>query len=143
MTEEEETYEGNAFCRKCRVRQDFKDAYVTVSDTGHRMAHGSCVTCGGKMSRILGRESKEQSYTDWRGPLDPIPVEEQYQTVTLGDIDPITLDKQVPLGWYSIHGGEIFPQPDMRTGYERLRDWFWNRAHDLSERKGYCDGGFC
>jgi len=70
--------------------------------------------------------------------------EPQYQTVTLSNFNGIEWEKiQQPLGWYSIHGGKFYPEPDMRTGYQRLRSWFWNKAHDLSDDRGYCDGGCC
>lgn len=47
-----EKYEG--YCVKCREKRTF-DGEVSVSDSGRRMAKGTCPTCGTKMARILGK----------------------------------------------------------------------------------------
>jgi hypothetical protein len=49
-----ETYNG--YCVKCRQKRDF-EGHVVVSDSGRRMAKGTCPTCGTKMNRILGKAS--------------------------------------------------------------------------------------
>jgi hypothetical protein len=68
--------------------------------------------------------------------------ESEYHTITLGNI-PVDLDRMRAIEFRSIFDVKPLSEPDMRTGYQRLRDWFWRRAHDVIERKGYCDGGCC
>jgi hypothetical protein len=45
-----ETYEG--YCVKCRQKREFH-GHVEESDSGRRMAKGTCPECGTKMNRIL------------------------------------------------------------------------------------------
>src|ERR1700712_162736 len=47
-----ESYEG--YCVKCKEKRTF-DGEVSVSDSGRRMAKGTCPVCGTKMNRILGK----------------------------------------------------------------------------------------
>ena len=47
-----DTYEG--YCVKCREKRSF-EGEVSVSDSGRRMAKGSCPVCSTKMARILGK----------------------------------------------------------------------------------------
>jgi len=47
-----ETYNG--YCVKCKEKRDF-DGEVHTSDSGRRMAKGTCPVCGTKMNRILGK----------------------------------------------------------------------------------------
>jgi hypothetical protein len=47
-----ETYNG--YCVKCKEKRDF-EGEVKVSDSGRRMAQGTCPVCGTKMNRILGK----------------------------------------------------------------------------------------
>jgi hypothetical protein len=54
MAQATETYNG--YCVKCREKRDF-DGQVVVSDSGRRMAKGTCPVCGTKMNRILGKAS--------------------------------------------------------------------------------------
>ncbi len=54
MAQATETYNG--YCVKCRQKRDF-EGRVVVSDSGRRMAKGTCPTCGTKMNRILGKAS--------------------------------------------------------------------------------------
>lgn len=54
MTQSTETYNG--YCVKCREKRDFEGS-VVVSDSGRRMAKGTCPECGTKMNRILGKAS--------------------------------------------------------------------------------------
>jgi len=42
----------NGYCVKCREKRDF-EGEVKVSDSGRRMAQGTCPTCGTKMNRLL------------------------------------------------------------------------------------------
>jgi hypothetical protein len=49
-----ETYNG--YCVKCKEKRDF-DGEVSVSESGRRMAKGTCPVCGTKMNRILGKAS--------------------------------------------------------------------------------------
>jgi hypothetical protein len=44
----------NGYCVKCKEKRDF-DGEVKVSDSGRRMAQGTCPVCGTKMNRILGK----------------------------------------------------------------------------------------
>ena len=47
-----ESYEG--YCVKCKEKRTFQGE-VKVSDSGRRMAQGTCPVCGTKMNRILGK----------------------------------------------------------------------------------------
>ena len=47
-----ETYNG--YCVKCKDKRDF-EGEVKVSESGRRMAQGTCPVCGTKMNRILGK----------------------------------------------------------------------------------------
>jgi hypothetical protein len=47
-----ETYNG--YCVKCKEKRDF-EGEVRVSESGRRMAQGTCPVCGTKMNRILGK----------------------------------------------------------------------------------------
>jgi hypothetical protein len=49
-----ETYTGEAYCVKCKEKRDFTGE-VKVSDSGRRMAQGTCPVCGTKLNRILGK----------------------------------------------------------------------------------------
>jgi hypothetical protein len=49
-----ETYEG--YCVKCKAKRTFQGE-VKTSDSGRRMAQGTCPVCGTKMNRILGKAS--------------------------------------------------------------------------------------
>ena len=49
-----ETWSGEFYCVKCKEKRDFEGEVVT-SDSGRRMAKGSCPVCGTKMNRILGK----------------------------------------------------------------------------------------
>ncbi len=42
------------YCVKCKEKRDF-DGEVKVSESGRRMAQGTCPVCGTKMNRILGK----------------------------------------------------------------------------------------
>jgi hypothetical protein len=44
----------NGYCVKCKEKRDF-DGDVKVSESGRRMAQGTCPVCGTKMNRILGK----------------------------------------------------------------------------------------
>lgn len=49
-----ETYTGQAYCVKCKEKRDFTGE-VRVSESGRRMAQGTCPVCGTKVNRILGK----------------------------------------------------------------------------------------
>jgi Domain of unknown function (DUF5679) len=49
-----ETYTGDAYCVKCKQKRDF-EGEVVVSESGRRMAKGTCPVCGTKLNRILGK----------------------------------------------------------------------------------------
>jgi Domain of unknown function (DUF5679) len=49
-----ETYTGDAYCVKCKEKRDFTGE-VKVSESGRRMAQGTCPVCGTKLNRILGK----------------------------------------------------------------------------------------
>jgi hypothetical protein len=49
-----ETYQGDAYCVKCKEKRDF-EGEVVVSESGRRMAKGTCPVCGTKLNRILGK----------------------------------------------------------------------------------------
>ena len=44
----------NGYCVKCKEKRDF-DVEGKVSESGRRMAQGTCPVCGTKMNRILGK----------------------------------------------------------------------------------------
>ena len=48
-----ETFQGDAYCVKCKEKIEFV-GYIKVSDSGRRMAQGTCPKCGTKVNRILG-----------------------------------------------------------------------------------------
>ncbi|HWH28693.1 MAG TPA: DUF5679 domain-containing protein [Mycobacteriales bacterium] len=47
-----DTYNG--YCVKCKEKRDF-EGEVKTSESGRRMAQGTCPVCGTKMNRILGK----------------------------------------------------------------------------------------
>jgi hypothetical protein len=49
-----ETYQGEAYCVKCKEKRQFS-GQVAVSDSGRRMAKGTCPVCGTTLNRILGK----------------------------------------------------------------------------------------
>lgn len=49
-----ETYDGIAYCVKCKQNNNMANGVVKVSDSGRRMAQGICPVCGTKVNRILG-----------------------------------------------------------------------------------------
>lgn len=51
-----ETYEGTAYCVKCKEIRDMMNGVVKVSDSGRRMAMGICPVCNTKLNRILGKQ---------------------------------------------------------------------------------------
>lgn len=53
MAETVETYQGEAYCVKCKQKREFS-GHVEVTN-GRRMAKGTCPVCGTKLNRILGR----------------------------------------------------------------------------------------
>ena len=50
-----EVYKGEAYCVHCKEKRAFEGIIIT-SDSGRRMAQGSCPECGTKMNRLLKRE---------------------------------------------------------------------------------------
>ncbi len=49
-----EPYTGEAYCVKCKAKKNFS-GHVKVSESGRRMAQGTCPDCGTKLNRILGK----------------------------------------------------------------------------------------
>ena len=49
-----ETYEGDAYCVKCKDKRFFVGV-IKTSDSGRRIAMGKCNVCGTKLNRILGK----------------------------------------------------------------------------------------
>ena len=49
-----EKYTGEAYCVKCKEKRDFTGE-IRVSESGRRMAQGTCPVCGTKLNRILGK----------------------------------------------------------------------------------------
>lgn len=142
-----ELYQGDAYCIKCKMKKPMQNAYIKVSDSGRRMAVGECPDCGGKMNRILGKvDPSAEQVPVVTEPAEPRSTE-PYEVITLPVYSEVTLGK--PMGWYSVYGGEILgepfggPQPDMRTGYERLRDWFWKSLHTAAKNRNYCGEDDC
>lgn len=46
-----------AYCVYCKERVAMENRTVKVSDSGRKMAHGTCAKCGTKVNRILGKDS--------------------------------------------------------------------------------------
>lgn len=51
-----EAFTGDAYCVKCKDKIAMENGRIRVSDSGRRMAQGTCAVCGTKVNRILGRE---------------------------------------------------------------------------------------
>uniref|UniRef100_A0A6M3IUF0 DUF5679 domain-containing protein n=1 Tax=viral metagenome TaxID=1070528 RepID=A0A6M3IUF0_9ZZZZ len=47
------TYEG--YCVKCKKKREMEKVKVVVSANGMNMAKGSCIKCGCKMCKIIGK----------------------------------------------------------------------------------------
>jgi|GEM_PF-180972 hypothetical protein len=47
-----DTYEG--YCVKCKEKREYSGE-VRISDSGRRMARGTCPVCGTTINRILGK----------------------------------------------------------------------------------------
>jgi hypothetical protein len=47
-----ESYEG--YCVKCKEKRHY-EGEVRISESGRRMARGTCPTCGSTINRILGK----------------------------------------------------------------------------------------
>lgn len=50
-----ETWDGDAYCVNCKEKREMSNGFVRTSDSGRRMAQGTCPVCGTKMNRILGK----------------------------------------------------------------------------------------
>ena len=48
-----ETFEGEAYCVKCKEKRAVKDGRIEVNEKGRRMAKGTCGTCGTKVTVFL------------------------------------------------------------------------------------------
>ncbi len=51
-----DTYTGEVYCVKCKAKREVTDAPVNVSESGRRMARGTCPECGTTVVRILGKK---------------------------------------------------------------------------------------
>lgn len=49
-----QSYEGNAYCVKCKENVDFTGT-IKTSDSGRQMAMGRCPRCDTRVNRILGK----------------------------------------------------------------------------------------
>ena len=49
------TKEYIGYCVKCKKKREMEKAKVVVSKSGMNMAKGTCIKCGTKMCRILGK----------------------------------------------------------------------------------------
>lgn len=49
-----DTYKG--YCVKCRAEREMKDATITTTKNGRRMAKGTCPVCGTTMNKFLASE---------------------------------------------------------------------------------------
>lgn len=52
---QKEPYDGNAFCVNCNGKKEMVDGHVKISDSGRKVARGSCPDCGKPLNRLLGR----------------------------------------------------------------------------------------
>jgi hypothetical protein len=48
-----------AYCVKCRAKQNIKNGTVKETSNGRKMAQGACPKCGTKVSRFLASPKKE------------------------------------------------------------------------------------
>ena len=48
-----DTFEGEAYCVKCKEKRAVKDGRIEVNEKGRRMAKGTCGTCGTKVTVFL------------------------------------------------------------------------------------------
>lgn len=51
-----ESYTGEAYCVKCKEKRDFTGE-VKVSESGRRMAQGTCPVCGTKLTKIMSMDA--------------------------------------------------------------------------------------
>ncbi len=49
-----DTYKGEFYCVKCKDKVE-TEGDIVVSESGRRMAKGTCPVCGTKLNRILGK----------------------------------------------------------------------------------------
>ena len=49
------TYQDDAYCVNCKDKVFMENRIVKISDSGRRMAQGTCGKCGTKVNRILGK----------------------------------------------------------------------------------------
>jgi hypothetical protein len=66
-----ETYNGDAYCVKCKEKRDF-EGIIRVSDSGRRMAIGKCSVCGTRVNRILGKDPNWQPSGAYSFPSTPM-----------------------------------------------------------------------
>ncbi|WP_198537821.1 DUF5679 domain-containing protein [Frankia sp. KB5] len=52
MSDSTSNYEG--YCLKCKEKRHYTGE-VRISESGRRMARGSCPVCGSTINRILGK----------------------------------------------------------------------------------------
>ena len=50
-----ETFEGEAYCVKCKAKRQVTGGKVEVAENGRRMGKGKCPECGTTVVRILGK----------------------------------------------------------------------------------------
>ena len=49
-----------AYCVKCKTKQEMKDVTIVQDKNGRPMAKGICPVCGTKMNRFLNKEEAEK-----------------------------------------------------------------------------------
>jgi hypothetical protein len=84
-----ETYEG--YCVKCREKREFH-GHVEETDSGRRMAKGTCPVCGTKMNRILANlpHHDQESFDT---PDDPADVETEVKAAVVAAAEGVPADE--------------------------------------------------
>lgn len=49
---------NQAYCVKCKKKQDIKDSKIETMENGRRALKGLCSVCGTKLTRFLPSEKK-------------------------------------------------------------------------------------
>lgn len=58
-----EPWSGDVYCVVCRDKRTMLNGFIRVSDSGRRMAQGTCDVCGEKVNRILGKQEQPPAPT--------------------------------------------------------------------------------
>tara|TARA_Y100000310_G_C20594458_1_gene769763 strand:+ start:1094 stop:1282 length:189 start_codon:yes stop_codon:yes gene_type:complete len=51
-------------CMKCKTKRDMKDAAISTTARGGKMAKGTCTKCGTKMAAIMSKDNAEKAISN-------------------------------------------------------------------------------